>query len=207
MANNHKVAEKEAKKWIGEFDKLKKGLKISLNNFFLEKQTWKELSGSENQNRIRVYFGLETRASGIPIVGAYAVETKIDGSGLYRDQISKVFKLDPTNINSSANLEEVKKQIQAWREWRKEESVTEDSDQKKLSHLFPNAFLLNADDLKQLFAKEGKTRIKMEFGIDSVINLLLTADTTTRSTSAQNEYFDYIDPCPPVCDSESPLMN
>jgi hypothetical protein len=78
MANNHKVPEKEAKKWIGEFDKLKKGFKINFNNFFLEKQTWKELSGAENQERIRVYFGLEARSSGkFSAVCAYAVEPSL----------------------------------------------------------------------------------------------------------------------------------
>jgi hypothetical protein len=66
---------------------------------------------------------------------------------------------------------------------------------------------LHADDLKELFAKEGKNKIKMEFGIDSEINLLMSAETLTRSTSGESEYFDYIDPCPPVCDPESPLLD
>lgn len=207
MANNHKVPEKEAKKWIGEFDKLKKGLKINFNNFFLEKQSWYELSGPENLSRIRVYFGLEARSSGKPSVCAYAVETKIDGSGVYRDQITKLFILDPKNIDVTSNLDEVKKQIQVWREWRKGESVTEDSDQKKTSPLFPIAFLLHADDLKELFAKQGKNKIKLEFGKDSGINLLMSGETLTRSTSEEHEYFDFHEPCPPYCDPESPLLD
>lgn len=207
MAKNHKVPEKEAQKWIGEFDKLKKEFKINFSNFFLEEQTWKELSGAENQERIRVYFGLEARSSGKPIVCAYSVETKIDGSGVYRDQISKLFKLDPKNIDVTLNLDEVKKQIQAWREWRKEEPVTKDSDQKKTSPLFPVSFLLHADDLKHLFAKQGKNKIKLEFGKDSEINFLMSGETLIRSTSVENEYFDYAEPCPPYCDLESTLLD
>jgi hypothetical protein len=207
MANNHNVPEKEAKKWIGEFDKLKKGLKINCNNFFLEKQSWDELSGPESLSRIRVYFGLEAGSSGKFSACAYAVSTIIDKSGIYRDQIKEVYKLEPKNINSSSNLEEVKKQIQAWREWRKEESATEDSVQKKPLPLFPIAFLLHADDLKELFAKQGKNKIKLEFGMDSGINFLMSGETLTRSTSGEHEYFDFVEPCPPVCDPESPLVN
>jgi hypothetical protein len=207
MANNHKVPEKEAQKWIGAFDKLKKGLKIDINNFFLEEQTWKELSGTEKENRIRVYFGLEGTPSGKLSACAYAVSTILDGSGIYRDQVQKVFKLEPRNMNSSANLEEVKKHIQAWREWRKAESATEGAVQMKPSPIFPVAFLLHSDDLKELFAKQGKNKIKLEFGKDSGINFLMSGETLTRSTSGENEYFDYAEPCPPYCDPESPLVN
>ena len=207
MAKSHKVPEKTAQKWIWEFDKLKKGLKINFNNYFLEEQTWKELSGADNQERIRVYFGLEYRASGKPTVCAYAVETKIDGSGVSRDQISKVFKLEPKNINVTADLDEVKKQIKAWCDWRKEESVCENSGQKDPSHLFPNAFLLHAGDLKHLFAKQGQNKIKLEFVKDSEINFLMSGETLTRSTSGEIVYFDYAGPCPPDCDPESPLLD
>lgn len=207
MANNHKVPEKEAKKWIGEFDKLKKEFKINFNNFFLEKQTWKELSGAENQERIRVYFGLEEGSSGKLSVCAYAVSTIIDKSGIYRDQIQEVYKLEPKNINFSANLEEVKKHIKAWRAWRLEESANEGVVQKKPLPLFPVAFLLHADDLKELFAKQGKNKIKLEFGMDSEINFLMSGETLSRSTSGEQDYFDFGEPCPPYCDPESPLIN
>lgn len=205
MKNNHKVPDKEAQKWIGAFEKLKKELKININNFFLEKQTWKELSGDENMNRIRVYFGLEGTPSGKLSACAYAVSTILDGSGIYHDQVQKIYKLEPRNINSSGNLEEVKKYIQAWKDWRKEESATEGAVQKQLLPLFPNAFLLHAGDLKELFAKQGKNKIKLEFGMDSAINLLMSVETLARSTSSENEYFDFHEPCPPYCDPESPL--
>lgn len=207
MKNNHKVPEKAAQKWIGEFDKLKKGLKVNFNNFFLENTTWKELSGIDNLNRIRVYFGLETRSSGKPSVCAFAVETKTDGSGVHRDQISKIFKLEPKNINVTSNLDEVKKIVKAWREWRNALDVSDEVFQKKPSSLFPVAFLLHADDLKTLFSKPGNSKIKLELGRDTGINLLMMGEMLTRSISGENEYFDFSEPCPPDCDPESPLLN
>lgn len=207
MKNNHKVPEKAAQKWIGEFDKLKKGLKINFTNFFLERISWNELSGAGNHNRIRVYFGLETRSSGKPSVCAFAFETKTDGSGVHRDQISKIFKLEPKNINITSNLDEVKKLIKSWREWRKTEPVSDGLIQKKPSPQFPVAFLLHADDLIELFSKPGNAKIKLEFGMDSGINFLMSGETLTRSTSGEHEYFDFVEPCPPVCDPESPLVN
>ncbi len=207
MANNHKVPEKEAKKWIGEFDSLKKEFKLNFNDFFLEKQTWEELSGMDNMKRLRVYFGLENKSSGNSSVCGYAVSTIKDTNGIYRDQVQKVYKLEPKNINASSNLEEVKKHLQAWRELRKEVSESEAVVHKKPSTLFPNAFLLHADDLMLLFSKSGQGKIKLEFGMDSKINLLSSGEIATRSTFGDQEYFDYAEPCPPFCDPESMLMN
>ncbi len=207
MSHNRKVPEKTALKWIVEFDKLKKGLKIDFSNFIIEKTTWIELSGANNLNRIRVYFGLEYSPSGKPSGCAYAVGTLLDGSGVYRDQISKIFKLDPKNIEVTSRLEDVKKHLKAWNEWRNGKHTPGAETQKKTSAKFPVAFLLHSDDLIEIYSKPGNSKVKLEFAKNDEINLLMSGEALTRSIPIKNEYFDFINPCPPICDPESLLIN
>jgi hypothetical protein len=206
MRDNHKVPEKEAKKWIGEFSKLKKQLKLNCNHFFMEKQTWEILAGADKSQRIRVYFGFEAESSGKLSACAYVVSTIRDEGGSFRDQTDKIIKLDPKNLDYSSKINEVIGHIKKWNDWRN--GLIEDKEFKKVSerHLFPAAFLLHSQDLAVLFSSSSSKKIKVEFGLDSGINFLLSGETNTRSINGVNDFFDFADPCPPYCDPESPFI-
>ena len=79
------------KKSIKEEEKHTLNLKIP--DFILHKQTYKILAG-ENENRIRIYMGLEpVEENRKPVLCAYAVSTFLLGSGeVYVDYETPVYK-------------------------------------------------------------------------------------------------------------------
>jgi len=202
----NQVPEKIAKDWLKSFDMLKQQLKLNFKTVFIERQTWETLSGFDNQQRIRVYFGMESGQPGAPSLCAYAVSTIIDTQGIYRDQPDRIFKLETVNVECTYHLKEVIRHIQAWNEWRVEKTESEGSSVSKNLQLFPAAFLLQASDLVELFSHQGSLKVKLEFGLEDRINLLAFNDMPMEIMNASTEYFDFQDPCPPVCDLSSPLM-
>ncbi len=202
----NQIPEWKAREWLKKFDKLKQQLRLSFRILFIERQTWKALSGSGNQQRIRVYFGLETGQSDELSLCSYAVSTILDDHGIYRDQPDSIFKLEPVNVECTDRLKEVIGHIQAWNDWRAEKTKSEESFVSNSFQLFPVGFLLQASDLVELFSHQGSLKVKLEFGLEDRINLLAFNDMPMEIMNASTEYFDFQDPCPPVCDLSSPLM-
>lgn len=202
----NQIPEWKAKEWLKKFDNLKQQIKLSFSPLFIERQTWKTLSGSGNQQRIRVYFGLETGQSGELSLCSYAVSTILDDHGIYRDQPDRIFKLEPVNVDCTELLQEVIRHIQAWNDWRAEKAKNEESVVPNSFQPFPVAFLLQASDLVELFSYQGSMKVKLEFGLDDRINLLAFNDVTIENRNSSAEYFDFQDPCPPICDQNTPLI-
>jgi hypothetical protein len=202
----NQISEKKAKEWLKTFNKLKQQLKLNFRTVFMERQTWEILSGSDNLQRIRVYFGIETGQPGALSLCAYAVSTVYDERGIYRDQPNRIFKLEPVNIDCSEQLTEVIRHIKAWNDWRTGKAEAEESRTNNSLQLFPAAFLLQAADLAELFSIQGLTKVKLEFGLEERINLLAFNDETMENMKISAEYFDFQEPCPPVCDLSSPFI-
>jgi hypothetical protein len=202
----NQISEKKAKEWLKTFNKLKQQLKLNFRTVFMERQTWEILSGSDNLQRIRVYFGLEAGQPGPRSLCGYAVSTIRDDQGIYRDQSVRIFKLEPVNIECSEQLTEVIRHIKAWNDWRAGKSEAEESKANSNFQLFPAAFLLQASDLAELFSIQGLPKVKLEFGLEERINLLAFNDETMENMNTSAEYFDFQEPCPPVCDLSSPFI-
>jgi hypothetical protein len=202
----NQISEKKAMEWLSKFDKMKKQIKLNFRTFFIERQTWEILSGSGNLQRIRVYFGLETGQPGARSLCAYAISTTHDDQGIYRDQPGRIFKLDPANVDCTGQLEEVVRHIKAWNDWRAGKAETKQSKANNNFQLFPAAFLLHASNLSELFSHQGLAKVKLEFGMEERINLLAFNDETMENMNTSAEYFDFQEPCPPVCDLSSPFI-
>jgi hypothetical protein len=196
----NQVPDKQAGEWLDAFRKFSGHLKIRVNPMFMERKTWEILSGAGHDLRIRIYFGLESGPSGKPVQCAYAVATVPDIQGVHRDQLGKIFRLDPVNRDFSAETTLVKSQIQDWSIWRNNNNPDEPGKNK-----FPRAFLLHASDLSTLFLKNNRSKVKLDFGLESDVNMLMYADTADLKAAVQSEYFDFSSPCPPYCDPGSPF--
>jgi hypothetical protein len=202
----NQISEKKAKEWLKTFDKLKQQLKLKFRTVFMERQTWEILSGSDNLQRIRVYFGLEEGQTGARSLRAYAVSTILDDQGIYCDQPGRIFKLEPENVDCTDHLEEVISHIRDWSDWRAGKLEDEESRDRANFQLFPAAFLLQASDLIELFSHQGSMKVKLEFGLEDRINLLAFNEVTLENRNSSTAYFDFQDPCPPVCDLNSPFI-
>ena len=202
----NQISEKKAKEWLKTFDKLKQQLKLNFRTVFMERQTWEILSGSDNLQRIRVYFGVEAGQPDDRSLCAYAVSTILDDLGIYRDQPGRIFKLEPENVDCTDHLEEVISHIRDWSDWRAGKLEDEESRDRTNFQFFPAAFLLQASDLVELFSHHGSMKVKLEFGMEDRINLLAFNDETMENMKISAEYFDFQEPCPPVCDLNSPFM-
>lgn len=196
----NQVPDKQAGEWLDAFRKFSGTLKIRVNPMFMERKTWDMLSGAGHDMRIRIYFGIEDGPSGKPVQCAYAVATVPDSRGVSRDQAGMIFRLDPVNRDFSSETGKVKTHIRDWNTWRNDNDPEEPGKNK-----FPTAFLLHATDLSTLFMKNNKSKVKLDFGLESDVNLLMYGESTGLKTADQSGYYDFSSPCPPYCDPESPF--
>lgn len=201
MKTNQIPAEK-AKGWMKNFEKEKQSSQLKWKPFFLEKSTYEKLTG-DAPKRIRIYLGLEKAENGGQEVVAFAVATAPDATGVFRDLTDVVFKLGKENIDYSAKTEEVKAALKAWREWKKSDSSAK---AKSRESIYPNGFLTHDEEFKEILAKQGKKRAIVEFGMEEQVTLLLASDEEATAKTPEISYFDFMEPCPPVCDSGSDFV-
>lgn len=181
---------------------------LKVPKLLLQKATYKTLIG-ENENRVRVYLGLEQKKEdGKNTLCAFAVSAFLLGSGdVYADYETPVFKLEKTNIDFSNNTKEVIESIRLYRKWRSGELDADDPGAPFRQYIYPNAYLLTKFELHELFNVQNASEINVDFGINKSMSVMLSApaNTATRSLVAdeEEEYFDFGIECPPFCDERS----
>jgi hypothetical protein len=200
---------KKAENWRKNFkEETKHSFNLKVPEIILQKATYKILIG-DNENRVRIYLGLEEKKEGDKyVLCAYAVSAFLLGSGdVYADYETPVFKLEKENINCSDNTQKVIESIRLYRKWRAGE-IDENADGAAYrQYIYPNGYLLTKYELHELFKAQNKDEIKIEFGITKTMNVVLSAAPSTKTRSmegdGEEEFYDYVDMCPPVCDDRS----
>lgn len=212
------IAPQKANNWRSSFqEESKHTFNLDVTQLNLQKETYKTLIG-ENENRVRVYLGLETdKKNGKYQLCAYAVSAFLLGSGdVYADYETPVYKLGAENIDVSDNVKTVIESIRLYRQWRSGELDAEHPGAQFRQYIYPNAFLLTKFELHELFNVQNSAEIKLELGISKTMTAMVSpvaqpsADTMLKSatlstTGGEEETgpFDYIEPCPPNCDERS----
>ena len=205
------LAPEKAQNWRNNFkEEAKLTFNLKVPEILLQKETYKVLAG-ENENRIRVYLGLEQKKDNDKYqLCAYAVSAFLLGSGdVYADYETPVFKLEKKNIDFSDNTEGVIESIRMYRKWRAGELDENDAGAAYRQYIYPNGYLLTKFELHELFNTQNQAEIKLEFGIEKTMSAMLSAvPSATMLKSASNEsgeeeVYDFTRPCPPVCDERS----
>lgn len=193
------------RKSLKEEEKLTLNLKVP--KIILQKETYKILAG-ENENRIRVYLGLEPIDKKDKLeLCAYAVSTFLLGSGdVYVDYETPVYKLEKKNVDFSANTSDVVESIKRYQSWRLGELDSESDPESVRQYIYPKAFLLTKFELHEIFNIQNKKEAKIEFGISKLMNIMISPDVEGVSVNKSTPVDVYNDglPCPPCCDDGSP---
>ncbi|HPE76578.1 MAG TPA: hypothetical protein P5210_02260 [Draconibacterium sp.] len=200
------IPPKQAEYWRRNFAEEQKTI-FSLNvpQILLQKDTYKKLAG-ENENRLRIYLGLEPELEkGNYVLCAYAVSAFLLGSGdVYVDYETPVYKLGVKNENFSDRSKLVIESIRNYRKWRMGELDSENSTAAFRKFIFPNAYLLTKYELHEIFNVQGKLDAQIEFGVSKTMNILISPDVKeNRAFDDEGEVFDYGGLCPPICDDGS----
>jgi hypothetical protein len=114
------IPPKQAEYWRRNFAEEQKNIfNLSVPQILLQKETYKKLAG-ENENRLRIYLGLETdNVDGKYVLCAYAVSAFLLGSGdVYVDYETPVYKLGAKNENYADKSKLVIESIRSYRKWR-----------------------------------------------------------------------------------------
>lgn len=201
---------KKAENWRKSFkEESKYGFNLKVQKIILQKETYKTLIG-DNENRVRVYLGLEEKKEGEKyVLCAYAVSAFLLGSGdVYADYETPVFKLERENINFSDNTQKAIESIRLYRKWRAGELDENADGAAYRQYIYPNGYLLTKYELHELFKAQNKDEIQIEFGIAKTMSVMISGvySTNLRSVESDEEddVFDYVDECPPYCDERSP---
>lgn len=197
----------KANYWKKNFEQEKHDtFNLKLPKILLQKETYKTLAG-ENENRVRIYLGLEQKKDdGKYVLCAFAVSAFLLGSGdVYADYETPVYKLDAKNIDYSDNTSEVVESIRLYRKWRKGEIEAEEPGALYRQYIYPNGYLLTKFELHELFNVQNSPEINVDFGIDRSMSVMLSrTDSNLKSADEEEEeYFDFGIPCPPICDERS----
>jgi hypothetical protein len=209
MASNLKrdqIPPKQAEYWRRNFAEEQKSIfNLKVPQIILQKETYKKLAG-ENENRLRIYLGLETETEdGKYVLCAYAVSAFLLGSGdVYVDYETPVYKLGLKNENYSDKSKLVIESIRSYRKWRLGEldSEAETADFRK--YIFPNAYLFTKYELHEIFNVQGKLEAQIEFGVTKTMNIMISPEVKIdRAFNDEGETFDYAGQCPPICDDGS----
>jgi hypothetical protein len=200
------IPPKQAEYWRRNFAEEQKGIfNLTVPQIILQKDTYKKLAG-ENENRVRIYLGLETEAEkGKYILCAYAVSAFLLGSGdVYVDYETPVYKLGVKNENYSDRSKIVIESIRNYRKWRLGELDTQAETAAFRKYIFPNAYLFTKYELHEIFNVQGKLDAQIEFGVSKTMNIMITPEVkNSRSFENQDEFFDFAGLCPPICDEGS----
>lgn len=200
------VPPKQAEYWRRNFSEERKNLfNLKVPQIILQKDTYKKLAG-ENENRLRIYLGLETETDdGKLVLCAYAVSSFLLGSGdVYVDYETPVYKLGVKNENYSDKSNQVIDSIRTYRKWRLGELDSENNSAEFRKYIFPNAYLLTKYELHEIFNVQGKLDAQIEFGVTKTMNLLISPEVKEdKAFDDESDYFDYAGLCPPICDDGS----
>ena len=199
----------QAENWvlnINEEEKLTFNLLVP--PIIIEKETYKNLAG-ENENRLRVYLGLEAeKRENKHVLCAYAVSSFLLGSGdVFRDYENPVVKLERENKNFSSKTTEVIENIRRYHQWRMGELDAENEWARFRRFIYPKAYLLSKYEMHEIFNIQNKMEAQIGFGISKIMNALIYPEVKEdRDPTDQTMVFDFCDPCPPNCD-ESSIFN
>ncbi len=177
-----------------------KTFNLDISQIFMEKATFEKLA-KNNENRIRVYLGLELIDKKYSVC-AFAVSTykADDGTGAYNDNIKPVFKLAPTNRDYSDKIEMVIESLTLWNSWRDGELLVDESALVR-KYIYPKGCLLQKEGLDELFNVTGNDTIKIEFGIRKTFELMETGTKGAMKdgNGDDEQVFNDMGPCPPFC--------
>jgi hypothetical protein len=200
------IPPKQAEYWRRNFAEEQKSIfNLTVPQILLQKDTYKKLAG-ENENRLRIYLGLEPEVKdGKYVLCAYAVSSFLLGSGdVYVDYETPVYKLGVTNENYADKSKLVIESIRNYRKWRLGELDSEMETAAFRKYIFPNAYLLTKYELHEIFNVQGRTEAQIEFGVTKTMNILIWPEAQeNRAFDDEGEVFDYTSPCPPFCDEGS----
>lgn len=196
----------QAQNWklnVSEEEKLT--FNLTVPTILLQKETYKLLLG-ENDNRIRIYLGLEPKKmNGKYTLCAYAVSAFLLGSGdVYIDYETPVFELGRDNKDLSSETPFVLENIKRYRKWRAGELDPENEWGAFRKYIYPNGYLLNKYELNEVFVQQNKPVAQIAFGISKTMNAMIYTNVSETMTAADNtEVYDFSNPCPPNCDETS----
>lgn len=200
------IPPKQAEYWRRNFAEEQKSIfNLIVPQILLQRDTYKKLAG-ENENRVRIYLGLETETeNGRYVLCAYAVSAFLLGSGdVYVDYETPVYKLGVKNENYSDKSKQVIESIRSYRKWRLGELDSEVETAAFRKFIFPNAYLLTKYELHEIFNVQAKPEAQIEFGVTKTMNILISPEVNVnRAFDDEGEVFDHAVPCPPVCDEGS----
>lgn len=209
MASSFKrdqVPPKQAEYWRRNFAEEQKSMfDLVVPQILLQKDTYKKLAG-ENENRLRIYLGLETETeTGKYVLCAYAVSAFLLGSGdVYVDYETPVYKLGVKNENYSDRSKLVIESIRNYRKWRLGELDSANGSAEFRKYIFPHGYLLTKYELHEIFNVQGKLDAQIEFGVSKTMNVLISPEVKdNKAFDDEGEVFDYGSPCPPNCDEGS----
>lgn len=200
------IPKQQAKNWRRNFEE-EKNLTFSLivNPIILRKETYKTLV-SEDENRIRIYLGLEEQMQdGKHVLCAFAVSAFLMGSGdVYADYETPVFKLGKVNENFSKKTRVVIESIRRFRKWRLGELDAENELAPFRQYIYPNAYLLTKFELHEIFNNQNMAEAQIDFGISKTMDVMIYPSVVeNRSADDDSEVFNYGGLCPPICDERS----
>jgi len=205
MASNLKrdeIPPKQAENWRKSFnDEMKLTFNLISPVIILQKDTYKKLAG-ENENRIRIYLGLEPeKQDGKYKLAAFAVSAFLLGSGdVYVDYETPVYKLEKQNIDYSSKTGEVVDMIKRYRQWRSGEIDGDDPLAVFRQYIYPKAYLLTKFELHDIFNVQNKAEAQIEFGISKTMQIMIYPNVDeSRALDDQSEVFDFGALCPPIC--------
>lgn len=200
------VPPKQAENWRRNFaEEQKNSFNLLVPQILLQKETYKKLAG-ENENRLRIYLGLEPETvEGKYVLCAYAVSAFLLGSGdVYVDYETPVYKLGVKNENYSDKSKIVIESIRSYRKWRLGELDSEAETAAFRKYMFPNAYLFTKYELHEIFNVQAKIEAQIEFGITKTMNIMISPEVKeNRAFDDEGDVFDYAGQCPPICDDGS----
>jgi len=191
------------RKNMKEEEKLSFNLKVP--HIVLKKETYKILAG-ENENRVRVYLGLEAETEKDKLeLCAYAVSAFLLGSGdVYVDYETPVYKVGKENIDFSSKTVQVIESIKRYRDWRAGKIDNNNAFAAMRQFIYPNAYLFTKFELHEIFNVQNKSEAQIEFGISKTMNAMINPTVIeTRALDDDSDTFDFADICPPYCDERS----
>ncbi|HKJ78929.1 MAG TPA: hypothetical protein VKA10_05315 [Prolixibacteraceae bacterium] len=200
------IPKQKAQNWRMNFNEEKKlSFNLAVPQIILKKETYKTLT-SEDENRVRIYLGLEEEmSSGKYVMCAFGVASFLMGSGdVYADYETPVFKLGKENENFAQKTGLVIESIRRYRKWRAGEIDGGDELAPFRKYIYPNAYLLTKFELHEIFNTQNRAEAQIDFGVSKTMNVMIyPVSQETRSMDDDSEVFNEGGLCPPHCDERS----
>lgn len=202
----NQIPPEQAENWeLNILEEKNSTFKLIVPTILLQKVTYKLLAG-ENENRLKIYLGLESeKLDDRYVLCAYAVSAFLLGSGdVFRDYESPVVKLEKENVNFSSKTSKVIADINRYQQWRL--GILDDSNDwsRFRQFIYPKAYLLGKYELHEIFNIHHKNEAQISFGISKTMNALIFPNVNPgREMKDQSLVFNFSEHCPPHCDETS----